>query len=282
MGSGLNRGPSATGSGAFETPASPYFWEQGSGPGVVCLHSNASTSSQWRSLAETLGDGFHVLAVDGIGAGKSPDWTAGATASLAAEVEMIEGVLQRAGTPLHLVGHSYGAAVAIKTALMHPQRVRSLVLYEPTLFHLVAGDDPQTSPAEGIWHAATDAAEAVDRGDGRAGAERFIDYWMGDGSWVAMLPNRQAGIAHATRHVRRWRDALFQESVPRDAIAALDLPVLLMSGKASREAALSVARVLAATLRRVTFASQPGLGHMGPVTHPAQINRQIANFLSRH
>ena len=263
-------------------PALPFFWEQGSGPGVVCLHANASTSSQWRALAETLGDSYHVLAADGTGAGKSPDWAPDVTASLAAEVELLEGVLQRAGTPLHLVGHSYGAAVAMKAALLHPQRVRSLVLYEPTLFHLVAGGDPLTSPAEGIWRAATDAADAVERGDGADGAEHFIDFWMGAGSCAAMPTNRQAVVAHAARHVRRWRDALFEETLSRNAIAALDLPVLLMVGEASPESARSVARVLAATLRRVTLAPQPGLGHMGPVTHPAFVNRQIADFLTRH
>ena len=35
-------------------PAIPFFREAGAGPGVVCLHSNASNSNQWRSLMDTL------------------------------------------------------------------------------------------------------------------------------------------------------------------------------------------------------------------------------------
>ena len=34
--------------------SNPFFREVGSGPGVVCLHANASTSGQWRPLMETL------------------------------------------------------------------------------------------------------------------------------------------------------------------------------------------------------------------------------------
>jgi pimeloyl-ACP methyl ester carboxylesterase len=36
-----------------------------------------------------------------------------------------------------LVGHSYGAAVALIAALATPGRVRAMALYEPTLFALL-------------------------------------------------------------------------------------------------------------------------------------------------
>ena len=48
------------------------FRELGTGPGVVCVHANASSSGQWRALMESLAPKFHVLAADSYGAGKSP------------------------------------------------------------------------------------------------------------------------------------------------------------------------------------------------------------------
>ena len=54
----------------------PFFREAGSGPGVVCLHANASTSGQWRALMDLLAPRFHVLAADSLGAGKSQVRTA--------------------------------------------------------------------------------------------------------------------------------------------------------------------------------------------------------------
>ena len=44
--------------------AAAFFREAGCGPGVVCVHSNASSSSQWRGLMDLLAARFHILAAD--------------------------------------------------------------------------------------------------------------------------------------------------------------------------------------------------------------------------
>lgn len=260
----------------------PFFRDQGNGDAVICLHSNASTSSQWRALADSLSNRYRVIAVDGYGAGKSPPWPTDRSLRLVDEVELLDAVLRQAGERFHVVGHSYGGAVALELATLHPKRVKSLAVYEPTLFHLVAGTDPLSSPAEGIWRAATDAAQAIERGDALAAAERFIDFWMGQGSWAAMPAARQAAVAASGKNVKGWRDALFAENVSAPTLAALDIPVLLLCGDDSPQSSTSVARVLQATLPRVTVAPQPGLGHMGPITHAESVNAQIAEFIDRH
>src|SRR5215471_5714678 len=55
-------------------PLEPYFREAGSGTAVVCIHSSASTSGQWRPLMERLSDRFRVIAMDLYGSGKTPKW----------------------------------------------------------------------------------------------------------------------------------------------------------------------------------------------------------------
>ena len=263
------------------TTAIPYFRKQGQGVSVVCLHSNASTSAQWRALSELLAGRMRVVAVDSYGAGKSPDWPGQRELQLQDEAELVAAVLPPSPEPFHLVGHSYGAAVALKLALMQPDRVRSMVLYEPTLFSLVAGDDPLNSPAEGIWRAASDAADAIDRGDLAAAAQRFIDYWMGPGTWAAMPAARQAVVAPSMRPVRSWRDVAMRPDFGPDALATLKLPVLLMWGEQSPVSALAVVDVLRDALPHAVLAPQTGLGHMAPITHPERINAQIAAFIDR-
>ena len=125
---------------------SPYFREAGSGEGVVCLHSNASASAQWRPLMERLSSRFHVFAPDSLGAGKSPAWPKGQTVGLSDEVALLGPVFALAGSPLSLVGHSYGGAIALISALTHPQMVQALVLYEPTLFSLLDEEAPGQEP----------------------------------------------------------------------------------------------------------------------------------------
>ena len=258
----------------------PHFREAGSGPGVVCIHANASSSAQWRGLMDQLAQNHHVLAPDCYGAGKSPDWHSQREIALRDEVDFIEPVLALAGTPFTLVGHSYGAAVALIAALINPGRVRALAVYEPTLFALVDAKAPPPNDADGIRNAVFAAAEALDAGDRGAAAGHFIDFWMGAGSWRATPPQRKPAIADSVTNVRRWSHALFTEPTPAEDFAALDIPVLYMLGRSSPEPVHAVARALIPVLPRVRVVEFPGLGHMAPVSHPEAINAEIAKFLS--
>ncbi len=237
----------------------PFFREAGIGPGVVCTHANASTSGQWRGLMELLAPKFRVLAPDSYDSGMSPRWPSDRIIRLQDEVALIEPILGRAGSPLRLVGHSYGAAVALMAALAAPGRVRAMVLYEPTLFALLDAERPAPNEAEGIRNAVVDASVALDAGNGDAAAQRFIDY----------------------RNVRRWAYALFTESTPLKAFRSLKIPVLLMVGKCSTPSAHGVARLLATALPQVELVEFENLGHMGPITHPHLVNEAIKQFLER-
>lgn len=263
------------------SPRQPYFREAGSGPGVVCLHANAGTSGQWRELIDLLAPRHHVLAPDGLGAGQSPDWPAGKAFRLRDEAEFLEPVFARAGRPLVLVGHSYGAAVALIAALADPGRVRAMALYEPTLFALVDAESPPPNAADGIRDIAARAGAALDAGDRDAAAGLFIDYWMGDGAWRQTPQHRKPAIAAATANIRRWAHALFHEPAPLAAFRRLECPLLCMSGGRSTAAAHAVTRLLAATLPQAETMTFEDLGHMGPVTHPGRVNAAIAAFLER-
>lgn len=257
----------------------PHVREAGAGAAVVCLHANASSASQWRDLIELLAPDHHVLAPDCYGAGKSPDWPSDHRISLADEVAFLAPVLQRARAPLTLVGHSYGAAVALKAALAAEQPLRALVLYEPTLFALLGERSARPHAADGIIDAVDAAAAALDRGDHDAAAAAFIDYWMGAGSWAATPAQRKPPIADAVTRVRRWAHALTTEPTPLEAFARLDVPVLLMLGSDTTESARAVAQRLIPVLPRVQVVEFDGLGHMGPVTHPERVNAEIRRFL---
>lgn len=263
-----------------QTPA--HTREAGAGPAVICLHSNASHGGQWRALMARLAPRHRVLAPDSYGSGSSPDWPSDRTITLADEVALLDPVFQQAGDTFSLVGHSYGAAVALIAALQQPQRVRALVLYEPTLFSLIEADGPAPNEADGIRGAVAAAAAALDSGDKPLAARCFIDYWMGDGSWDATATERQPAISNATVNVRRWAHALMTEPTPLSAFASLDVPVLLMTGARSTASAHGVARRLMSALPRAEHVVFERLGHMGPITHPEPVNEAIAVFLQRH
>lgn len=259
----------------------PFFREAGAGPGIVCIHSNASTSGQWRSLLDLLAPKFHVLAPDSYGSGKSPEWPSDRVISLQDEVAFLEPVFAKAGAPLALVGHSYGAAVALIAALENPGRVRALALYEPTLFSLLDAEAPPPNEADGIRGAVAAASTALDAGNEDAAAERFIDYWMGTGAWAQTPAQRKPPIAESVINVRRWAHALTTEPTRLAAFRGLDVPVLYMVGKRTTPSARGVARLLVGALPRVELLEFDKLGHMGPITHPDTVNEAIWHFLER-
>jgi pimeloyl-ACP methyl ester carboxylesterase len=259
----------------------PFVREAGTGPGVVCIHSNASTSAQWRGLMDLLAPQFRVFAPDSYDAGKSPHWPSDRVIHLRNEVGLIEAVLTRAGSPLALVGHSYGAAVALIAALAEPGRVRAMALYEPTLFALLDAETPAPNEADGIRNVVAQAGVALDAGNQDAAAERFIDYWTGPGTWSRTPEQRKVPIAASVTNVRRWGHALFTEPTALKAFRSLDVPVLYMLGKRSTPSAHGVARLLVSALPQVEVVEFENLGHMGPVTHPDLVNEAIAQFLER-
>lgn len=268
-------------SSSSECRMEPFVREAGSGAGVVCLHANASNSAQWRALMELLAPKFHVLAPDTYDAGKSPAWGSARVIRLRDEVALLEPVLARAGAPFTLIGHSYGAALALIAALANPSRVRALVLYEPTLFSLIDARQPAPNEVDGIRHVVAASGAALDAGDNDRAAEMFIDYWMGERVWEHMPDQRKAPIAGAITNVRRWGHALLTEPTPLAAFRALNVPALYLVGKRSTPSALGVARLLTATLPHVEVVEFDQLGHMGPLTHPDVVNKVIERFLER-
>ena len=157
---------------------------------VVLLHCSGSSGAQWRSLAAQLGERYQVLTPDLIGYGAAGPWSGGGAFCLAEEAAPVRSILGRLNEAVHLVGHSYGGAVALHLARIRPERVKSLTLIEPSAFHLLRnGDATDAEALREITVVAAYASAALAVGDYRGGFGRFVDYWSGPGSWRAMAPS---------------------------------------------------------------------------------------------
>jgi pimeloyl-ACP methyl ester carboxylesterase len=232
--------------GAVTVPRGAYVREAGAGDPVICIHASASSSAQWRPLMDRLAGRFRTLAVDLYGSGRSPDWPGDRPLWLEDEVALLEPVLAATGARFHLIGHSYGGAVALKVALAHPGWLASLVVFEPVLFSLLMAQEPDEPAAHEIDAVRADTSAAADRGDLTAAGARFVDYWMGPGAWVAMPEARRLTVAAAMAKIEGQWHAVFEE--PK-------------------------------TLPRATEVELDGVGHMGPVTHPDRVNTLIEQHL---
>jgi pimeloyl-ACP methyl ester carboxylesterase len=105
------------------------FDQYGSGPPLVLVHGSFSDfRTNWERVKPLLAERFTVYAIARRGRGAT-DATSGHGVEDESRdvVALIEAVLE----PVFLLGHSYGAQVALAAAARVPDRVRKLVLYEP-------------------------------------------------------------------------------------------------------------------------------------------------------
>lgn len=254
--------------------------ESGDGEPVVLVHSGGFSARQWRKLGEALASTHRVLAPDLLGYGASSPWPRGAPFQLRQDLAALEALLDTLAAPAHLVGHSYGGLLALKLALSHPARVRSLALYEPVAFGIL--DEPADAEARASLLLVQDGYRLADDGADDVWLGKFVDWWNGPGAW-----NLLAEAARASFRAVGWK--VFQEVLSigadrtdRATFANIAAPTLLLSGERTPFTERRVVEKLAATLPHAKLEVFAGMGHMGPITHAAIVNGAIAAHIRGH
>ena len=162
---------------------------------LLCLHCSGSSGRQWDRYAAALSRRFEVVAPDLLGCGVPLPWPMSATLRLDDEAAHVERWLDGAPGGVHLLGHSYGGAVALQLALRWPHRVRSLTLYEPVRFALLFGRPDTAAEGEAIVAVGRRIGAQARQGQLQEAAQTFVDYWSGQGSWLAIDPRRRDALA---------------------------------------------------------------------------------------
>lgn len=256
----------------------PNIVSCGAGSPVILLHSSMSSKSQWDKLMRELCPGFYALAFDLSGYGETPYPKNQESFSLTDEAHLVEDFLKEMvppKEPVHLVGHSYGAAVALLYNYKNPERVRSLTIFEPVAFHLL----PDTE--EALDHAIK-LAQGVDshlqQERFAEAAQFFIDYWNGEGTFQK-LPDAYKNIfAENIKKLPLDMRALISCRYTLDDYSRIQQPVCLMTGTRSPITSRRVSEMLAEKLPDCQFHRVEG-NHMAPVSNAEAVNRVITSFL---
>ncbi|UFS71068.1 alpha/beta hydrolase [Geomonas sp. RF6] len=259
-------------------PITPGYLCTGDGDAVVLLHSSLSSKNQWKGLIPLLAGRYRVIAVDLYGYGETPFPPDKAAFSLRDEVELVREVLERelpAGAVFHLVGHSYGGAVALSFCHYYPESVRSVCAFEPVAFHLLDLAEPQLST---VLQMAQTLERLGAQGKPELAAETFLDYWGGPGTFAAYPARLKEDFAARTPKLRLDFQAITRTAITVEDYRRLQLPVHLIVGERSRPPALFVTEVLSRTLPHCTLHKVPA-GHLAPFTHPQLVNPLIAQTL---
>jgi pimeloyl-ACP methyl ester carboxylesterase len=250
---------------------------RGAGKPVIALHGSASSGAQWRSLVGYLEGRFCVVTPDLPGYGGSAHLPVG---GLAGDARAVGALIDRIGGPVHLVGHSYGGAVALKLASLRSEAVGSLTVIEPAAFHLLkAGGegDRQLHREVMAIGAAMDLAAGPAR---RVAAMRlFVDYWNGAGAWARTSAGLRDFLLGCHDRVRADFRAIAGEAGGPAELAGIACPALAVMGLESPAPSMRVTEIVARALPRASLRMVPEAGHMVPLTDPHVIDPMIGDHL---
>lgn len=250
-------------------------------PTLLLLHSSGATHRQWRQLIAQLGQRWRILAPDLFGYRDGPAAAAPAQGHsiVQDEMDLLGALLQQQTTgQVHVIGHSYGGAVALELALLHPDRVASLAVYEPVMFALLRDSEQQAAWRE-ISEVAQRQVDLVAAGDLRAAASNFIGYWTAPGGFEAMPEAMQAVVAAGMPKVAdEFAEVLRRRDAPPD-FSRLHMPLLLLCGSETTCAARGVMAELRHRLPGARFVEVAGARHMAPLQQADLVNPLLADFL---
>lgn len=255
------------------------FLESGSSGALVMLvHSSVSGARQWRRLMDDLKDRFRVRAVNLFGYGKTPPWPGERRQTLGDQARLVEAALPPDADEIYLVGHSFGASVAMKAAARLRGRAAKLVLLETNPFYLLAQAGRSEAFAEAM--SLRDCIKEFGaRGEWESAAERFADYWNGPDAWKEMPPERRAVFAALLKpNFFEW-DAVLETTSAEQWAELLPRQTLLVCDRRTVRPIREIAAILRRSCPGWGYEEIDAGGHMAPLTHPEIVNPIVARFL---
>ncbi|PWJ19112.1 alpha/beta fold hydrolase [Jannaschia seohaensis] len=226
---------------------------------LLALHCALASGGAWRRVFAALPE-VRGIAPDLPGHGQAAE----------AQGPMMDAALARVHAaapegPLDVVGHSYGAVVALALAVEDPARIRSLTLIEPVLF--------AAHPEALAWSRTAMApfAEALARGDRATAAAHFNGLW-GMGDWAALPSPVRRYITDRIHLIAATRDELERDRhglLPR--LSAGFAPLLVTR----RDPPLPILRIAEGLadrmpdVRRIEI--EAGQDHMLPMSAPQAV-----------
>lgn len=279
------------------------YYEAGQGEPMVLIHGGStggsSTANVWSRNLPGLAKRFHVFAIDRLGSGLSGN-PADHDYSNPAQVEFVYQFIKTMKlSQIHLVGHSAGGAVALYTAIEHPELFKTLtiVAHGPENPPAADGDtklQPELlkCPNQEVYEGLKCRVEKLAWGGNTFDKE----YWDADIQMATTAKSKEARAqvseAQKNPEYAKRNAAYRQKAWDRIKAGALgQMPVLIYSGKqdvldwgvnepaAMMRGELGLFDILGTKNRNVQMIIVNEGGHFMYREHPELFNADLISFV---
>jgi pimeloyl-ACP methyl ester carboxylesterase len=243
----------------------------GEGAPLVLLHGGWSDSRLWRWQLDGLAGDFTVTAWDTPGCGRSSDppgdW------SMADYADCLAAWLDAAGIERpHVLGLSWGGALALELYGRHPQVPRSLVL--ASAYAGWAGSLPPEVVAERLERAESELARPP---------EEWVASYIPSFLTEAAPPGLADELLAVMRDLRaggtRTMLRAMADTDLREVLPGIEVPTLLLYGEHDVRSPVAVAEEMYAKIPGSRLVVLQGVGHLACVERPDDFNAAVRSFL---
>lgn len=245
---------------------------------ILALHASGTSAGSLVRLAKQLANDATIMIPNLHGYGDSRTEAFGTDHPLQQHLDIARAALATFdGAPVHVVGHSMGAAVALMLASTGASNIVSMTLAEPVCFSVL---DPEADA--GLIEEDRQSVSGLLAGD-EDGVQRFIEYWNGT-PWEAIPEQGRLVLESMADQITREALAISADRTPVSAFANIDCPVQILCGSRTNPVALRVCERFAEHCPAWPQVEIVDAGHMLAIEQPAAVaaavRAQMNSYLS--
>ena len=233
---------------------------------ALLIHCSLARHNVWEGVMAGLANTHSMTAFDMPGHGSAGPWDD----TLDYQVQTAQIAADFCDGPTHVIGHSFGATVALRLAVERPDLVSRLTLIEPVFFAVARSDNDPSY--HGHVASFEPFAAAMQDGDKEGAAKIFTDMWGSGVPWQMLPKPVQSYIVDRIHLIPAGAPAIEDDrDGVLDLVPQIKCPVTLIEGAKSPAIVAAIQKGLEARLPNASRHIVAGAGHMAPITHAAEV-----------
>lgn len=259
------------------------YIEKGSGEAVVFIHGAVSDLRTWIEQVEAFSENYRAISYSR--RHHEPNEKASETAEYSRTLhteDLIEFLKTLGLEKAHLVGHSYGASVALLAALKNPGLAASLTLGEPSPFPTLLNETGISLLSEQKT-AFDEAIRLAENGNEEAAVREFLHTIVGV-DVLPLLPDERRAVVLENQDTLLPMLKTYYDSPPITCgrLNSLTVPTLLITGELSPKLARVNNEAINNCLPNSRTAILKCASHGLQIENPAGFNNLVSEFISRN